>query len=235
MATPSVVRSTAAVRSSWRGIGAAGVAPPPVELARRHDVGRHALVVEVVHLVVVEQVAASHAILQRAHLASKLLVVAEERVRGVPLAVDEGVAHEQLAGERRVDPVEPDGAPGHDRQAVQRDRLGDDGAPTARPSARSPYDRFTRWAPMRSAHSGWTAATRRAHRRSVSTSSPAITHRGGCLASTEPGAITNPAAGPRNVTGPRRVRVGGRRARRGATAGRPAPPDGRGRGGRRRH
>ena len=88
-----------------RRIDVAGVAPPPVELARRHDVVGQAGVVEVVHLVVVEQAASSGAILQGGHVASELVVVAEEGVRGVPLAVDEGVAHEHRAGERRVDPV----------------------------------------------------------------------------------------------------------------------------------
>ena len=43
----------------------------------------------------------------------------------------------------------------------------------------SPYERRTRWAPSCSAHAGSIAATRRAHRRFVSTSSAAITHRGG--------------------------------------------------------
>ena len=54
---------------------------------------------------------------------------------------------------------------------------------TARPDRSSqrgsPYERLTRWAPARSAHSGWIAATCRAHSRFVSTSSAAMTHAGG--------------------------------------------------------
>ena len=78
----------------------------------------------------------------------------------------------------------------------------------ARPARRSqrgsPYERLTRWAPIRSAHSGWIVATRRAHTRLVSTSSAAITHRGGRLASTDPGAMTNVAPrAPRNSRGSR--------------------------------
>ena len=78
----------------------------------------------------------------------------------------------------------------------------------ARPPRRSHrgslYERLTRWAPSRSAHSGCTVATRRAHSRLVSTSSAAITHRGGRFASTEPGAMTNVAPrAPRNSRGSR--------------------------------
>ena len=79
------------------GRGRRGIAPPPVEVPGRHDVGRQRVVVEVVHGVVVEEVAAADPRLERADLGDELPVAFEERVLGVPLAEDEGVADEQLA------------------------------------------------------------------------------------------------------------------------------------------
>ncbi|SLH55143.1 Uncharacterised protein [Mycobacteroides abscessus subsp. abscessus] len=51
--------------------------------------------------------------------------------------------------------------------------------------------RLTRFPASRSAHSGSTRATIRPHSREVSTSSAAITQRGGFFASEEPGKIMN--------------------------------------------
>ena len=136
MATPSVVRSTAAVRSSWAGSAPRRRATTDrtgASTRRRPARGRRRS----------RAPASSSSRSPRrtrassaADVASELLVVAEEGVRGVPLAVDQGVADEHLAGERRVDAVVADGAAGHDRQAVQRHRLGDDGAPAALVPAR---------------------------------------------------------------------------------------------------
>ena len=125
-----------------------------------------------------------------------------------------------------VDAVVADRPAGDDRQAVERHRLGGDGAAGAAVPAGSLYVRLTRWAPIRSAHSGCIVATRRAHTRLVSTSSAAITHRGGRFASTEPGAITNVGA-----TGAAKVADVAGRETRGATATRRAPTGGRGRDG----
>ena len=74
-----------------------GVAPPPVEVPGRHDVGRDALVVEGVHGVVVEEVAAPDLGLQGPDLGDELAVAVEEAMLGIPLADDQGVADEQVA------------------------------------------------------------------------------------------------------------------------------------------
>ena len=78
---------------------------------------RHALVVEPLDRVVVEQVAATDPGLERGDLVEELAVAQQERVIGVRLAEHEGVADEQLAGQRRVDAVEPDRPAGDDRRA----------------------------------------------------------------------------------------------------------------------
>ena len=94
-----------------------------------------------------------------------------------------------------IDPAVADGAAGDDRQPVERDPLG--GHRRARrgvPPRLAVAALVTRWAPSCSAHSGWMRATVRAHRRLVSTSSAAITHRGGFLASAEPGAMAKRAS-----------------------------------------
>ena len=63
----------------------------------------------------------------------------------------------------------------------------------------SEYVRLTRCPASGSIHSGWIFATVRAHSREVSTSSAAITQRGGFFASGEPGKIMNLAPrAPRN-------------------------------------
>ena len=113
-----------------------GIAPPAVEVPGRHDVGRDALVVEVVHGVVVEEVAAADPGLEGADLGDELPVAFEEAMLGVPVAEDEGVADEQLTRQRPVDAVVADRAAGDDRQAVQRHRLGGDGAAAATVPAR---------------------------------------------------------------------------------------------------
>ncbi len=53
----------------------------------------------------------------------ELAVVGEELVVGAPVALDQRVADEQLAGGLRVDPAVVDLALGDDRHAVQRDLL----------------------------------------------------------------------------------------------------------------
>ena len=61
-------------------------------------IGRDALVVEVEErLVVHEDVAAPGAVLQLLDLAEELPVVMEELVVGAPVALDQGVADEQVA------------------------------------------------------------------------------------------------------------------------------------------
>ena len=189
-----------------RRIGVASVAPPPIELTRRHDVVRHAT-------------------RRRSRAPGRRR--AGRRVGRGPPARPRRVGTARCGGGRRAGrptrrrrgrgartsrgraPGRPGRSPTVRPVTIARPYSVTVSVTTARPPPSSqrgsPYDRFTRWAPRRSAHSGCTAATRRARRRSVSTSSPAITHRGGCLVSTEPGAMTNePPRAPRNVTGPRR-------------------------------
>ena len=70
----------------------------------------------------------------------------------------------------------------------------------------SEYCLFTRSPASFSAHSGWIAATWRAHRREVSTSSPAMTNAGDLPFSPEPGKIANRAPrAPRYSRGPGRL------------------------------
>ena len=78
--------------------------PPGVEVPRRDDLGRDAGVVERVDLVVAdEQVAAAGALLDFGELLAQPRVVAEEVVAGLPVALDERVPDEQLAGELGFD------------------------------------------------------------------------------------------------------------------------------------
>ncbi len=105
-----------------------GVAPPAVEVLAGHDVRGNAPVVEVVHGVVIEEVAAADPVLQRSDLGHEVPVTFEEAMLGVPLAEDEGVADEQLTRQCLVDAVVADRPAGDDRQPVQGHRLGGDGA-----------------------------------------------------------------------------------------------------------
>ena len=108
----------------------------------------------------------------------------------------------------RVDAVVGDGAPADDRQPVQRDRLGRrpprrDGRPTA--ARRSERLHEVGAGPLRPLR--LIVATRRAHRRSVSTSSAAITHPAGFRGQ-------HRAGGDRRTTRRGRRGTGGRRASR---------------------
>ncbi len=102
----------------------------------RHDVRRNALVVEVLHRVVVEEVAATDPGLEVADLGDELPVAFEKGVFDVPVAEDQGVADEQLTRQRPVDAVVADRAARDDRQPVEGDRLRGDGAPGATVPAR---------------------------------------------------------------------------------------------------
>ena len=111
------------------GLALPGALPPRVEVRTRDDVCPDARVVEVEQRVLVdEDVAAAGAVLELLDLLEQRAVLREEPVTGLPLAVDEGVPDEQLAGHRRVDLAvghEPVGDEGH---AVQRHALvGHDG------------------------------------------------------------------------------------------------------------
>ena len=79
--------------------------PPAVEVPRRHDVGGDARVVEGIDLVVADQqVAAAGTLLDLGEFLAQPRVVAEEVVPGLPVALDQRVSDEQLAGELRVEP-----------------------------------------------------------------------------------------------------------------------------------
>ena len=105
------------------------VAPPSVEVPRRRGVWWHALVVELVERLVVEQVASPNARLEQPHPRDELGVARDEVVPRLPVAGNQRVADEHLARQLGVDPLDADGAVRHDRQAVQRDRLRRDGTP----------------------------------------------------------------------------------------------------------
>ena len=95
--------------------------PPRVEVPRRDDVGGDAGVVEGVDLVVAdEQIAAAGPLLHLGEFLAQPGVVAEEVVAGLPVALDERVPDEQIAGQLRVDLRVPDAAARHQRQAVER-------------------------------------------------------------------------------------------------------------------
>ena len=103
----------------------ARVAPPAVEVRAGDDVGGDARVEEVhERLVVGEEVAAPGALLERVDLLEAAAVLGEERVARVPVALDERAAQEELAREDGIDAAVGDGAPGDDRQPVERHALG---------------------------------------------------------------------------------------------------------------
>ena len=83
--------------------------------------------VEVVErLVVDEDVAPAGALLERLDFLHELLVLREEAMPRVPLALDQRAADEQVTAQRLVDPPVRDGAAGDDRQPVERHALGGD-------------------------------------------------------------------------------------------------------------
>src|SRR5690606_6655534 len=104
--------------------------PPPLEAAGRDDVGGDAGVVEVVDgLVVAHEIAAAGALFELLALAAQLPVGAVEGLGRVPLAVDEGVAYEQLARVLAVEAGELHAAAVDDGHAEEGDPfVGDDGA-----------------------------------------------------------------------------------------------------------
>ena len=69
------------------------------------------------------QIAAAGPLLDLFQFLAQPGVVAEEVVPGLPVALDERVPDEQLAGELRLDLRVVDAAPRHQRQAVQRHPL----------------------------------------------------------------------------------------------------------------
>jgi hypothetical protein len=113
------------------------VAPPAVEVRARDDAGWHALVEErVEHFVAGEQAAAASALLGCLDLGDPGAVAGGERVARVPVAGHERAAQEELAGAGRVGAGEAHGAPGDDRQPVERDALGRHGRGAAAVPAR---------------------------------------------------------------------------------------------------
>ena len=111
------------------GVGPAGVLPPLVELSARRDRGRQQPVVEREHDRVVGEVDPADPLAQVAQAVDEGPVGGEERVWRLPVALHERMADEQLAGHRRVEPVEADRPTAHDREAEQRGALGDHGRP----------------------------------------------------------------------------------------------------------
>ena len=80
------------------------LAPPAVEVPRRHDVGGDPRVVEGVDLVVTDQqVAAAGALLELGEFRTQSGVVAEEVVPGLPVALDQRVPDEQFPGSLGID------------------------------------------------------------------------------------------------------------------------------------
>ncbi len=106
------------------GLVAAGLLPPGVEVPGGDDVLRQAGVVEVEQgLVVHQDVAAAGPVLQLLDLVEQLAVLREEPVVGLPVALHQGGADEQLAAQLGFDPAVVDLPLGDDRQAVQRHLL----------------------------------------------------------------------------------------------------------------
>ena len=137
--SPRSASASSSTRSAPRHreqVGASAVlaAPPAFEGARVRDVRRDPRLVERDDgLVADEDVAAPRALLDLAELAAQLAVRAVERGEPlveparVPVALDEGVADEQLAREHGVEPGELHAPLRHDRHAEQRDLLVGDG------------------------------------------------------------------------------------------------------------
>jgi hypothetical protein len=98
--------------------------PPRVEVAAAHHVGGDARVVEVVERRVVHHdVAAAGPLLELLDVLEQAPVGGEEGVVGVPVALDQGVAQEQVARGHRVDAAVVHLARHGERDAVQRDLL----------------------------------------------------------------------------------------------------------------
>ena len=96
-------------------------------MAARSDIWSDPLVVETEDGFVVEQVDPPYTRLEQPDPIDELFVAIDELVAGLPVAEHECVADEHLAGETSIDTIETDRAAADDRQAEQRDRLGDDG------------------------------------------------------------------------------------------------------------
>ncbi len=93
-------------------------------MPRGDDIGGNAGVVERVDVVVADQqVAAAGPLLQLLELGPQPRVVSEEVMAGVPLALDQRVADEQLPRHHRLDACVSDAAARHQRQPVQRHPL----------------------------------------------------------------------------------------------------------------
>ena len=109
-------------------------APPAVEVPLGEHVGRDPAVVEgEEHLVVDDDVAPAGSLLELGDPGEGGDVALPEVVLRLPVALDEGRPHEDLAGRLGVDPGVLDGAVGDERHAVERHPLGRDGG--ARPAA----------------------------------------------------------------------------------------------------
>ena len=124
----------AGIRQQVRRAATGGL-PPPVERAHVRGLGGDPLVEELdEHLVVDHEPRRRTRSSSSADLVDEPGVVLDEAVVAVPLAPDERVPDEQLAGHDRVDPGVLHAAAGHQGYAVERDPLvGDDGAALLRP------------------------------------------------------------------------------------------------------
>ena len=98
--------------------------PPAIEMLRRYHLLADALVIKVEQgFIIHEDVAAARFMLEIFDFAAQLLVIAEEGVARLPVALHQRMADKQLAAQRRVDAAIVDLTRGDDRQAVQRDLL----------------------------------------------------------------------------------------------------------------
>ncbi len=86
------------------GFGLPGLLPPAVEVAAGDHLGGDPLVVEVEQRLVVDQdVAAPRPVFQLLDVVEQFPVGVEEPVVGLPVALDQGMADEQVPAQRRVD------------------------------------------------------------------------------------------------------------------------------------
>ena len=100
------------------------LAPPGVEVPRRHHTGGNPRVVERVDLVIAgEQVAPPGPLLEFGHLGAQPEVLGEEVMAGLPVTVDKCVPDEQFACQHRIHGRVPDLPARHQGEAVEGDAL----------------------------------------------------------------------------------------------------------------